>query len=116
MFTNGLGNPMTADYLFGTLKEILEKHNFPHTNPRSLRHLFATMCVNAGITINQLQDYLGHALASTTLNYYVDSDPKRNKEEIEKLERNYVETKVTKEIEKLKYTLLKSGKEHKIAV
>ena len=79
MFTNELGNPLTADYLGDTLKDILKKHDFPHTNPRNLRHLFATMCVHAGITINQLRDYLGHALASTTLNYYVDSDKKRNK-------------------------------------
>ena len=54
--TVDLGNPLTADYLADTLKDILKKHDFPHTNPRKLRHLFATMCVNSGITINQLQN------------------------------------------------------------
>jgi len=109
IFTNNLGNPLTSDYLGDTLDKILNKHDFPHTNPRNLRHLFATMCVNAGITINQLQNYLGHALASTTLNYYVDSDKKRNKEEIVKLEQSYMGTILVKELDNMKLTLLKGG-------
>ena len=36
--------------------------------------------------INQIKQYLGHALASTTMDYYVEYDEDTNKAEIEKLE------------------------------
>ena len=85
IFINGLGNPLTSDYLWDTLDKILKRHNFKHVSVYQLRHLFATRCIDVNIPINQVQHYLGHSLASTTMDYYVGYDEETNKSEIEKL-------------------------------
>ena len=65
---------------------MLKRHNFKHLSVYALRHLFATRCVDVNIPINQIQHYLGHSLASTTMDYYVGYDEETNRKEIEKLE------------------------------
>ena len=85
IFVNALGNPLSSDYLWGTLNKTLKKHNFKHVSVYQLRHLFATRCIDVHIPINQIQQYLGHALGSTTVDFYVDFDEDTNKKEIEKL-------------------------------
>ena len=93
MFVNSLGNALSSDYLWDTLDKILKRHNFKHLSVYDLRHLFATRCVDVNIPINQVQQYLGHALASTTMDYYVGYDEDTNKTEIQKLEQiNKVKT------------------------
>lgn len=86
IFVNSLGNALSSDYLWDTLDKILKRHNFKHLSVYQLRHLFATRCVDVNIPINQVQHYLGHSLASTTMDYYVGYDEETNKTEIEKLE------------------------------
>ena len=86
IFINALGNPLSSDYLWDTLDRILKKHGFKHISVYQLRHLFATRCIDVHIPINQIQQYLGHALGSTTVDFYVDYDEDTNKKEIEKLE------------------------------
>ena len=86
IFVNGLGNALSSDYLWDTLDRILKRHDFKHLSVYQLRHLFATRCVDVHIPINQIQQYLGHALASTTVDNYLDYDEETNKTEIEKLE------------------------------
>jgi len=86
IFINSLGNALSSDYLWDTLDRILKRHNFKHLSVYQLRHLFATRCVDVHIPINQIQQYLGHALASTTVDNYLDYDEETNKAEIEKLE------------------------------
>lgn len=86
IFVNNLGNPLSSDYLWDTLDKILKRHNFKHLSVYQLRHLFATRCIDVHIPINQVQQYLGHALGSTTVDFYVDYDEETNKREIEKLE------------------------------
>ncbi len=86
IFVNRLGHALSTDYLWDTLDKILKRHNFKHLSVYELRHLFATRCVDVNIPINQIQQYLGHSLASTTMDYYVGYDEETNKTEIEKLE------------------------------
>ena len=85
MFVNSLGNALSSDYLWDTLDKILKRHNFRHISVYQIRHLFATRCVDVNIPINQIKQYLGHALASTTMDFYVEYDEDTNKKEIEKL-------------------------------
>ena len=66
--------------------KILKRNNFKHLSVYQLRHLFATRCIDVNIPVNQIKQYLGHALASTTMDYYVEYDEDTNKAEIEKLE------------------------------
>ena len=86
IFVSSIGNAFNSDYLWSNLNRILKRHNFPHLSVYALRHLFATRCVDVNIPINQIQQYMGHALASTTLDYYVGFDVETNKQEIKKLE------------------------------
>ena len=86
IFVNSLGKPLSTDYLWDTLDKILKRHNFKHLSVYDLRHLFATRCVDVNIPINQIQQYLGHTLASTTMDYYVGYDEVTNRTEIQKLE------------------------------
>lgn len=86
IFMNRLGHALSSDYLWDTLDKILKRHNFKHLSVYQLRHLFATRCIDVNIPINQIKQYLGHALASTTMDYYVEYDEDTNKAEIEKLE------------------------------
>ncbi len=85
MFINSLGHALSSDYLWDTLDRMLKRHNFTHLSVYGLRHLFATRCVDVNIPINQIQQYLGHALASTTMDYYVGYDEETNQKEIQKL-------------------------------
>ena len=86
IFVNSLGNALSSDYLWDTLDRILKRHDFKHLSVYQLRHLFATRCVDVHIPINQIQQYLGHSLASTTVDNYLDYDEETNKQEIQKLE------------------------------
>lgn len=86
IFMNSLGHALSSDYLWDTLDKILKRHNFKHLSVYQLRHLFATRCIDVNIPVNQIRQYLGHALASTTMDYYVEYDEDTNKAEIEKLD------------------------------
>lgn len=52
-------------------KSILKKANIPSVTYHSLRHTFATNCLQAGFDVKTLSEILGHASMETTLNRYV---------------------------------------------
>lgn len=51
----------------------------------TLRHTFATRCIEAGMDIKTLSEILGHASATTTLNIYVHSSLENKRKQLEKL-------------------------------
>lgn len=56
---------------------ILKKANLPSINYHSLRHMFATNCIQAGFDVKTLSEILGHAAVETTLSRYVHSSFER---------------------------------------
>lgn len=66
--------PRTPDSLTRHLKRFMTKHGFPDLSPHDLRHTCATLLLANGADIKSVQDILGHADASTTLNFYVRSN------------------------------------------
>ena len=52
-------------------RRLLTKCNIPATNFHTLRHTFATRCVEMGFDIKSLSEILGHANVNITLNKYV---------------------------------------------
>ena len=58
-------------------KSILKKANLPSVNYHSLRHAFATNCLQAGFDVKTLSEILGHASVETTLNRYVHTSMER---------------------------------------
>ncbi len=66
-------------------KRFLEKNDIQIINFHSLRHTFATRCVQAGVDIKSLSEILGHANVSITLNTYVHSTLEAKRNQLEKL-------------------------------
>lgn len=69
--------------------EILEKYGadsdpvlLPHFSCHILRHTFATRLCESGINLKVIQNVLGHADVSTTMNIYVDVTNALKKKEI----------------------------------
>ena len=58
-------------------KSVLKKAHLPSVTYHSLRHAFATNCLQAGFDVKTLSEILGHASALTTLNRYVHSSMER---------------------------------------
>lgn len=70
-------NPVSVNYEFD---KIIKDSNLPKVTLHSLRHFAATSLKNAGVTIKEAQEILGHSTPLTTMQYYQHSsiEDKRN--------------------------------------
>ena len=66
--------PRDPTYITKHMKKFIKKIGLPDMSPHDLRHTCATILLESGADIKSVQDILGHADASTTLNYYVRSN------------------------------------------
>ena len=66
-------------------KEILKRNKVKKYKFHTLRHTFATNCIEAGMDIKSLSEILGHADVSITLNIYVHSSDKAKRKYLEKI-------------------------------
>ncbi len=74
--------PRTMENRF---KSILKKCDIPDANFHSLRHTFATRCVEVGFDIKSLSEILGHANVNITLNRYVHPSMEQKRKNMDKL-------------------------------
>ena len=77
--------PRSYQYHF---KKVLKQCGIPKTNFHTLRHTFATRCVELGFDIKTLSEILGHSSINITLNRYVHPSfdlKKQNMNKINKL-------------------------------
>lgn len=74
--------PRNYQYHF---KEILKRSKVKKYKFHTLRHTFATNCIEAGMDIKYLSEILGHADVSITLNIYVHSSDKAKRKYLEKI-------------------------------
>ena len=65
-------------------KSYLNEAQIDDANFHSLRHTFATRCIERGMAIEVVQELMGHADPATTLKYYVAKAGLRVKAEWEK--------------------------------
>lgn len=77
--------PRTMQYRF---QSILRQAKLPSINFHSLRHIFATTCIEIGFDVKTLSEILGHGTVEITLNRYVHSSLNRKRECMEKLNMN----------------------------
>lgn len=63
-------NPVSVNYEF---EQIKKSTNLPDVTLHSLRHFAATSLKNAGVTIKEAQEILGHSTPVTTMQYYQHS-------------------------------------------
>lgn len=75
-------DPRTMQYHF---KKYLKACNIEDTNFHSLRHTFATHCLEIGFDIKTLSEILGHSSVNITLDRYVHSSLKMKQDSMNKL-------------------------------
>lgn len=66
--------PQDPSYITKHMKRFMKRINLPDMSPHDLRHTCASLLIQSGADIKSVQDILGHADASTTLNFYVRSN------------------------------------------
>lgn len=75
-------DPRTMQYHF---KKILKSCDIEDTNFHTLRHTFATHCIEVGFDIKTLSEILGHSSVNITLDRYVHSSLKMKQDSMNKL-------------------------------
>lgn len=75
-------DPRTLQYHF---KKYLKECDIDNTNFHTLRHTFATHCIEIGFDIKTLNEILGHACVNITLDRYVHSSLRMKQESMNRL-------------------------------
>lgn len=72
LFTTRTGGRLAEPYVFALVQRLARKAAIPSAgelSPHSLRHTFATDALDAGVSLRDLQDAMGHADPRTTRRY-----------------------------------------------
>ena len=100
VFVNRFGKTQNHETLNKAIRRIIRDSNLeaaenaknespiflPHFSCHSLRHTFATRMCESGVNIKVIQDALGHADISTTMNIYTDVTKELKKKEFDGLD------------------------------
>ncbi len=81
---NDLFVPRDPNSVTRRVKRFMKNNGLPDLSPHDLRHSCATLLLSQGADIKSVQEILGHADASTTLNFYVRADLRQMKAATEK--------------------------------
>lgn len=74
LLDKGIGQPPPCSGGFS------EKYDLPEIRFHDLRHTAGSLLLAQGVNIKQIQEFLGHADAMTTLNIYTHTDENAKKE------------------------------------
>lgn len=85
LLTNSESSYIEPRMMQNKFKEILEDNEIEPANFHTLRHTFATRCVEVGFDIKSLSEILGHATVNITMNRYVHPTLEMKKENMKKL-------------------------------
>ena len=73
--TNEHGDPVTPDYLTRRFAEMLAETDLPPIRLHDLRHVAASLAIQAGADLKVIQDQLGHSSIVITADAYVSILP-----------------------------------------
>ena len=88
------GSPIKNSTYDTALYKLTEKAGIEHISMHTLRHTFATRCIEAGMRPKTLQGILGHANIGITMNLYVHNTEEEKEKEIKKFEEAFLMNKV----------------------
>ena len=83
---SGCGTPVEPRTMQNRFKAVLKQCGLPDRNFHSLRHTYATMCIEKGFDPKALSELLGHADVSITMNRYVHSSAEMKKRYVSRLD------------------------------
>lgn len=89
VFTDELGKHYTASTFYKRFKKIVTSIGRPDARPHDLRHTAATIAIASGADIKSVQDMLGHATASFTLDKYAHASEKMRQETASRVQSYY---------------------------
>lgn len=92
VFVNRTGMPTKNSSYDTTLEKICKKAKIKKISMHSLRHTYATRCIEAGMRPKTLQEILGHAHISTTMDLYVHNTEEEKIKEHQKFEASFVDS------------------------
>ena len=69
-----------------------ERHDLPKVSPHDLRHTAASLALESGADLKQVQELLGHKDATTTMQFYSGLSEERKRRTSEKIEELLAET------------------------
>ena len=87
VFTNELGDCIKGHSIYCHFKRIMAKLGFPGARFHDLRHTYAVTAIRAGDDIKTVQENMGHASASFTLNVYGYVTEQMRRESSERMEK-----------------------------
>ncbi|MFP7226163.1 site-specific integrase [Priestia filamentosa] len=71
VFANPNGYPVTTKFMNHRIRRLLKKTSITkHITPHSLRHTHASLLIEAGAGVKEVQEILGHSDVTTTMNIY----------------------------------------------
>lgn len=68
------------------LRRFVKKHNLPDVSPHDLRHTAATLALESGSSLKQVQELMGHADPSTTMQFYTGITEEAQRQTVEGIE------------------------------
>ena len=77
------GTTYRPNYISNCFKETLEKYNLPHIRFHDLRHTFASIANDLGVSLFDISKALGHGEIATTSKVYTHMFDKTNKKAID---------------------------------
>lgn len=89
VFTDELGHHFAIPTFYERFKRIAASIGRPDARPHDLRHTAATVAIAAGADIKSVQDLLGHATASFTLNVYAHTSEQMKKDTAARMQSYY---------------------------
>lgn len=79
------GRPYSPDYVTDKFSSLLRKNGLPHIRFHELRHSCASLLINAGFNLKDIQEWMGHSDIKMTANIYGHLDVGRKQSMAENL-------------------------------
>lgn len=65
---------MHPDSITDRLNKFSEENDLPHIHPHAFRHSCASLLFSQGVSLKEIQAWLGHSTIGTTANIYTHLD------------------------------------------
>lgn len=74
IYVNEIGDMMKPSFLTAHFSAVLKENNLPHIRFHDLRHSCASLLFAQGVSLKEIQAWLGHSTIGTTANIYTHLD------------------------------------------